>query len=404
MNGWTLCRITWLVMTVAAFVLQGCNGGGGGTEPAAGDFVSATQIASVSKAEAAALFTAAQVPLVPAYDVKIYKIAYLTADQSGALINASGALVVPQNLAAPAPLLSSQHGTTTLKLDVASSAPAAGQPYAHLEALAFGTAGYIAVLPDYIGYGDSGNRFHPYLHANTLAAAVVNLLTAAKTYCATNNIALSGKLFLTGYSEGGYATMAATREIQQKHAAQFTITASAPMAGPYDLSTSLSDVLNSPSYPSPGYVAFAFWAYDRIYALNMLNQVFRPVFAARMDTLFDGTHELAGAINPELSTDIATLFQGQFLIDYRGSGAVALKSRIQENNLNNWTPAVAMRLIHCQGDDIVAFRNSQTAFSNFSSNGAKRFVQLVDPFPPGNHATCAGPAGLAAKSWFDSLR
>ena len=404
MSGWTLRRMTWLVLTVVTFALQGCNGGRGATEPAAGNIVSATQIASVSKAEAAALFIAASVPLVPVYDVKIYKIVYLTTDESGALINASGALVVPQNLAAPAPLLSSQHGTTTLKLDVASTAPAAGQPYLHLEALAFGTAGYIAVLPDYIGYGDSGNRFHPYLHAKTSATAVVNLLTAAKTYCATNSIALSGKLFLTGYSEGGYATMAATREIQENHAAQFAITASAPMAGPYDLSTSMLDVLNSASYPSPGILAFAFWAYDRVYALNVLNQVFRPVFAAKLDTLFDGSHDLASSINPALSTDIATLFQAQFLTDFRGSGAVALKSRIHENNLYNWTPAVAMRLIHCQGDDIVAFKNSQTAFSNFSTNGAKRFVQLLDPFPPGNHATCAGPAVLAAKTWFDSLR
>ena len=404
MNEWTLSRMTWLMVTVVTFALQGCNGGRGGTEPAAGNMVSATQIATVTKAEAAALFTAASIPLVPAYDVKIYKIVYLTNDESGELINASGALVIPQKLAIPAPLLSSQHGTTTLRLDVASTAPAAGQPYAHLEALTFGTAGYITALPDYIGYGDSGNRFHPYLHTKTLAAAVVDLLRATRSYCATNNIALSGKLFLAGYSEGGYATMAATREIQENHAAEFAITASAPMAGPYDLSTSLLDVLSSASYPSPGIVAFAFRAYDRVYALNMLSQVFSPVFAAKLDTLFDGSHDLASDINPALSTDIATLFQGQFLTDFKGSGAVALKSRIQENDLHNWTPAVAMRLFHCKGDDIVSFKNSQTAFSNFSSKGAKRFVQLVVPLPAGNHATCAGPAVLAAKSWFDTLR
>ncbi|MBC7962575.1 MAG: hypothetical protein H7Y05_06490 [Steroidobacteraceae bacterium] len=81
-----------------------------------------------------------------------------------------------------------------------------------------------------------------------------------------------------------------------------------------------------------------------------------------------------------------------------------MKFRIQENDLHNWTPAVAMRLFHCTGDDIVAFKNSQNAFSNFSSNGAKRFVQLVVPLAAGNHATCAGPAVLAAKSWFDTLR
>lgn len=403
MREWSLSRIFLPVAAVIGIALQGCSGGGS-SGPVAGEIVSAAQIASVTKAEATAIFSAAQVPLVPLYDVKIFKVTYLTPDETGALIDASGALVVPQGLPAPAPLLSSQHGTTTLKLDVASTPPAAGQPYTNLAALAFGTAGYVAVLPDYIGYGASGNRFHPYLHARTLANATIDLLKGAKTYCAMNGIALSGKLFLAGYSEGGYATMAATREIQEHHAAEFSITASAPMAGPYDLSTSLSDILGSGSYPGPGYVAFSFWAYDRIYALNLSGRVFMPVFATRLDTLFDGSHDLAGEINPALSTDIATLFQGQFLADFRGNGEAPLKARIQENNLYNWTPAVPMRLIHCAGDDIVAFRNSLTAFKSFSTNGAKRFVELIDPNPAGTHATCAGPAVLTAKSWFDTLR
>jgi pimeloyl-ACP methyl ester carboxylesterase len=405
MNGWTLKGIAWLVLAVGALALPGCNGGGGGgNAPAAGGIVSVSPVAAMTKEQAAAVFSAAALPAAPVFGVNIHKIVYLTPDETGTLINASGALVVPQNLSAPAPLLSSQHGTTTLKLDVASTAPPAGQPYRHLEALFFGTAGYVTVLPDYIGYGDSGNHFHPYLHASTLATSVVNLLRAARAYCATNNIPLSGKLFLAGYSEGGYATMAASREIQERYAAEFPITATAPMAGPYDLTTTLNDILDSPTYPSPGLIAFAFRAYDRVYSLNILTQAFMPVYAAQLDTLFDGTHDLAADIDPALTTNMAALFQSQFLSDFRGSGAAPLKAKIAENNLYNWTPAVAMRLIHCKGDDIVAFKNSQIAFNNFSTNGSKRFVSLVAPVPDGNHVACAGPAILAAKSWFDTLK
>ena len=390
----------WAVVIVVAFALSGCGNGDGG----AGSIVSVDRIASVTKAEAGALFTAAGVPVVPVNDVEILKIVYRTTDEYGAMINASGALVIPLGLTAPAPLLSSQHGTTTLKSDVASVPPAAGQPYRRLEALAFGTSGYVTALPDYLGYGDSGDRFHPYLHAKTLASAVVDLLRAAKSYCAVHDIPLSGKLFLAGYSEGGYATMAATKEIQEKYAGEFSVTASAPMSGPYDLSASLLDILTSATYPGPGFVSFAFWAYDRIYLLNELSQIFMPAFADRLDTLFDGTHELATDINPALSTDLATLFQSQFLAGFRGNGFAALKSRIEENNLHNWAPAVPMRLIHCKGDDIVAFKNSQTAFNNFSTNGSKKFVQLVAPTPDGTHTACFGPAMLTAKTWFDTLK
>lgn len=399
MSGRIFKRMVWLLLTLAALTGQGCNGGG----PVAGDIVSTARIASVTKEAAAAIFAAAGVPVVPAYAVEIHKIVYLTTDESGALVSASGALVVPQDLAAPAPLLSYQHGTTTLKFAVASTAPAAGQPYSNLEALAFGSSGYVTALPDYLGYGDSGNRFHPYLHAQTLAAAVVDLLRGARSFCTTNNIPLSNKLFLTGYSEGGYATMAATREIQEKYSGEFSLTASAPMAGPYDLSASLLAILNRATYPSPAFISFAFWAYDRTYALNLLDQEFQPPFAGQLDSLFDGSQDIA-AVNLALPTDLATLFQNQFLIDFRGTGAALLKTKIEENNLHNWIPTVAMRLIHCTGDDIVSFQNSQTAFNNFNRNGASSLVQLVAPTPDGNHVTCAGPAILAAKSWFDTLK
>ena len=41
--------------------------------------------------------------------------------------------------------------------------------------------------------------------------------------------------FLTGYSQGGHVTMAAHRELETFHTNEFTVTACAPCAGPYDL-------------------------------------------------------------------------------------------------------------------------------------------------------------------------
>lgn len=401
MTKWNFRGVAWAVWALFALTLIGCEESKG---PTAGDVVSVTPIAAVTKAEATGVFAAAGVPVSPAHDVQVFRVVYLTTDETGVLVRASGALLIPRNLTTPAPLLSSQHGTTTLKNDVASVPPQGGQPYNRLEALVFGTSGYITALPDYIGYGESGSHFHPYLHAGTLASSVADLLMAVKTYCNINNILLGNKLFLTGYSEGGYATMAATKVIQEKYAVELPITASAPMAGPYDLSGTLRDIIDSATYPSPGLIAFAFLAYDRIYKLDLIGQAFMPSFAASMDTLFDGNHDLLLDVDPALSTDMNVLFQNRFLTDFRDNGATALKSRIQENDVDNWSPRVAMRLIHCRGDDIVPFKNSLAAFSNFSTNGSRRLVQLVEPAPDGTHLSCAGPAVLAAKSWFDSLK
>jgi pimeloyl-ACP methyl ester carboxylesterase len=94
--------------------------------------------------------------------------------------------------------------------------------------------GYIAVLPDYIGYGDSTAKLHPYLHASTLASATVDMNRAARTFLALPdiNMARNGQFFLTGYSEGGYATLATQRPMQQSLALSFLSSLRKPAPDP----------------------------------------------------------------------------------------------------------------------------------------------------------------------------
>jgi len=367
----------------------------------AGHLVSAAPLVTVSTVEATDFFASAGIPALPCCDIDIYKLSYLTSDESGALVTASGALAVPLDLPHPAPVVSYQHGTTTLSWDVASTAPVDGNLFRQTEAILFGSAGYLTVLPDYLGYGESGHRFHPYLHADTLAGSVVDLLTAARAFCADRRIEVSDKLFLAGYSEGGYATMAATMALQDKHP-EIAVTASAPMAGPYDLSGTLREILAGDHYPGAGYLAFAFWAYDRVYSLGLLDRVIAPPFVSRLDELFNGCNRLVQDDVPALPNEIAALFRDDFLVQFLGEGFDGLKSKIRENDLHDWRPAVPLRLIHSRSDDIVAFHNSLSAFRNFERAGAA--VHLLEPPGEGSHSECALPAMLEAMAWFDTLK
>src|ERR1051326_8920384 len=101
--------------------------------------------------------------------------------------------------------------------------------------LAFATSGYAVAMPDYLGLGDSPG-LHPYHHARSEATASVDMLRAARAFCAANGFQLNGRLFLAGYSQGGHATMALLRELETWHMNEFTVTACAPMAGAYDRS------------------------------------------------------------------------------------------------------------------------------------------------------------------------
>ena len=269
-----------------------------------GVMVSFEEIGSVTRDDIAAQLAEEKIPGIPEYGVTLYRVIYFTQNVDGAEIKASGAVAIPKSHNGPAPLLSYQHGTVSARHRVPS------QEGLDLISMGLGGSGYVTALPDYIGLGES-DTFHPYVHAKSLGTAVVDLLRATRQLCEELSISLNDQLFLAGYSEGGYATMAAHREIEHHYADEFTVTASAPMAGPYNLSeVMVEQILDDRSYPSPGYLPYTLISYERVYGLfGGLASVIKEPYAAQMagsgrkqiglillEKLHPAAHRLAGLI------------------------------------------------------------------------------------------------------------
>ena len=181
-------------------------------------------------------------------DIKIEKVSYPTVGAAGERTNATAALMLPSGDSADCqgdrPILLYAHGTTTDKgYDFSQVAnpqnPAAGE--STLIAANFAAQGYIVVAPNYAGYDDSDLDYHPYLVAQQQSTDMVDALDSARTIIErqkrannTNydNIDDSGKLFIAGYSQGGYVTMATARLLESQNK---PITAIAPSSGPYAL-------------------------------------------------------------------------------------------------------------------------------------------------------------------------
>jgi pimeloyl-ACP methyl ester carboxylesterase len=351
----------------------------------------------MSSGELALLFAQYGLPLMPQSGVVIHKIVYETVDPFGARTMASGAFVIPQNPARAAPLLSYQHGTIVNR----SGAPSAMEGEI-MVGLAFGATGYATALPDYLGLGDSPG-LHPYHHARSEATAVVDMLRAASSFCASNSIALNRQLFLCGYSQGGHATMAAHRELEANHAAEFTITASAPMAGAYDLSgVTTADFLSGRAMPNPYYFPYLLAAYQGIYSLaSSLEEMLAAPYASTLPPLLDGRHD-GSAINQVMPTVPIQILKTEYLEAFRNNPDHVLRRALRDNDLYNWIPKAPMRLYHCHGDRDVIYANSETAYNSFINNGATQ-VQLIDPLPLGDHTAGFFVSMLQAKAWFDSL-
>lgn len=327
------------------------------------------------------------------FDVKVYKIIYTTLNYDGRLIKASGALFVPDKIN-NLPLLCIQHGTQTKRTNVSSQ-----NPFYALEGYIGALLGYYTLVPDYIGLGES-NEIHPYHHASSSANSVIDFIRATRRAANFLNINLNGQVFLIGYSEGGYVTLAAQREIEKNYYNEISITASAPMAGAYDLYLTSQLILRNRFYEQPSFLAYLIYAYNKIYGWNKINEIFNSPYAEKIPSLFDGT-KTTGEINLELTRDLTKLFKADFLIKFQNGTERDFTNALIENSLINFIPVTPTKLFHGDADEYVPYENSIKARDYFNSRGAN--VELIT-IKNGTHITAALPSIIEAIYWFESIR
>lgn len=341
--------------------------------------------------------------VTPTYNVTFYEVTYHTFDHRGQSTLVSGAMCVPVTATPlPVPLVSYQHGTIFERTNAPSNPSATDR----IVAAALATEGYAVTLPDFLGLGTQQSpALHPYLHARSEAIPSVDLLRAGLTHLdSLANLSHNGKLFLVGYSQGGHATLALQRELEQRHNDEFTITASAPMAGPHDLSGVMTDlVLSDTPYASPSYLPYILFGLNTVYNLfDNPSDWLQPPYDTTLPPLLDGEH--AGSeIDAAMPSVPKQIFRPAVLEDFSTNSSNAFRKVLVANDTYRWTPSSDTTFYHCAGDTIVPKSNSNIAYAEFLTRGMTN-VWLVDPAPTADHGEGGIPCFLAAKAWFDTLR
>jgi hypothetical protein len=362
----------------------------------------------------------------PICDVLIYKIQYETVGGANEATTASGALMVPSGLGANCsgsrPIVLYAHGTTTEKsFDMTDLNNAEALALAAV----FASQGYIVVAPNYAGYDTSTLPYHPYLIAAQQSRDMIDALTAARTalpLASASHTKDSGKLFITGYSQGGYVAMATHRAMQ---AAGMTVTASAPMSGPYALAAFADAVfygeVNGGATISTTMLLTAYQAaYGNVYA--NATDVFAPQYATGIGSLLPTTltrselysqgllpqnalfsatapaAQFADITPPPTPTDLAEVFalgfgtgnllQNSYRLSYledaqanpdggfptlttgvaAAAPQLAARQDLLRNDLRNWVPVAPMQLCGGDQDPVVFYFNTQLMQSYWTIN------------------------------------
>lgn len=380
-------------------VLFSCKKDNEDTTPKRGDLISSLKMEeiSTSKIVNGLALTGVSTSLVPQYNVDMYKLTYSTIDGNGDATIASGALFLPQ-ASGTFPMLSYHHGTLTQRTSVPTFA--GSNATEAMVGVLGASLGFISCLPDYIGLGVS-MEVHPYLQSGLSASASIDMLLAVRNYCDQNDISYSKDLFICGYSEGGYVTMATQIELEKTYTTQFSLKASAPMAGPYDVETVAENLLSLQNYSSPALIGFLLYAYSEYYDQVSLSNVFNAPYAAQIPVLFDGNKDLA-TINASLSTNMQTLLNQSYVNDFKTNPSHALRLAFKENTLLNWNPKSPIRLYHSVEDEIVPYTMSVTTDQVLSPKSSST-VDLVT-IQTGSHTVAAVPILLNAMEWFYTLK
>ena len=309
------------------------------------------------------------------YDVDVYRIVYQTADINGDFIEASGAIIVPKNASQPG-LLSIQHATI-FSNDEAPSVDATANSVVTRKAI-FASVGNIVFLPDYLGYGVTVNRPHPYQHKESLATVSYDMIMAGLEFLEANGIEWSASTIdLLGYSEGAFTTLALAQKIEAGPLALQTglISMGAPI---FDLSSTMNYIINNIDEPAECVACYAYFlqSYHEIYSLpRSLSEYFNSPYDERIsEGLFDGSQSAAQVVS-QLPETLTELFTESFIDRYLNGEEDDLTSAVAENNIM-FVPNGDVLLVHGDADGVAPIFNSDDFEDRALQSGITNFTYI----------------------------
>lgn len=336
------------------------------------------------------------------YDVHVYKVVYKTVFKDTEL-NASGIICLP-DASGNFPLLSFQNGTNTLH----SNAPSVNLLDAMFTALqSMSSLGYIILMADYLGFGESTQILHPYYHRESNDAAVADLIHASEEFFIHEKVKAldDGSLFLMGYSQGGWATLSALYALENDQLLTQDIIAASCGAGAYDVIEVAGYIFQLDEYPAPFYLPYFVESHIRNGFLDdELQKFFNEPYASLIPGLFDGSKS-GGAINAELTDSVRLLITPNLRENFEsGEDFISLRNELSVNSVEAWPSETKLMFFHGEEDNDVPSFESYHIFEAFIQQGMDPSqVQLIT-IDSLDHDTGLIPWVISTITSFNELR
>lgn len=253
--------------------------------------------------------------------------------------------------------------------------------YTSIEAKAFRND-YVLVMPDYIGYGATVDRFPPYLHGELTARNCVDMLFAARsTIDSLRPGVYTDSIYIVGFSQGGATALWTLRLLEEQYADRVYVRGCLAGSGPYDVAATYDEAVAEQTVGMALTVPLLVMGTSEAYGLQlrkedfftpMLSEMFEPYIASKRysvltlfgrmsDRRLDRWLTPAGMdkSQPETRRFYLGLLRSSLVhypIDTTSASPATLGSEII---CPTWRPKAPVYVFHSTTDDLVTFRNAE---------------------------------------------
>ena len=230
--------------------------------------------------------------------------------------------------------------------------------------------GYALIIPDYIGYGVTVDKVHPYLVMELTARNVLDMYYAVvpfmeKAGCAPEH----DDIYLMGYSQGGATTMAVQHTIEH-HDEPIKIRRVFAGGGPYDIKYTYDQFVETDwaSYPCAVPIMMQGMVVGNKLNLDMSKLMARHIYR-NLDKWVNSKLYTTNQINALIGTKVTSELLTKVGRDRTSKEVSELYKAMTENSIltYSWTPEAPVFMFHSIDDDVVPFENAMRAKSKWKN-------------------------------------
>lgn len=332
--------------------------------------------------------------------VRLYRVHYdsVVPEQGNKPIRTSGLVAIPdtQTPGVTLPMLSYQHGTVYGKNEVPSQPE--DSPETQLMLAQFGGQGYVVVGADYFGMGNSPQP-EGYMVKGSHQQATFDMLQAGRTVLADMKVN-TGALFLGGWSQGGFVTMAFLEKLEKSGV---KVRAAATASAPLDLFAMLNGYLFHPRPIDANWlnsvIILSTFSFENYYASPGLAR------SVINDEYYEISRKayLREKINPaDLPADLRKLMRKEYL-DPQFLAASPYGRLMSRTTAYSWHYQTPVRNYYGEADEAIPVGVGKLAmtYQQAMGNGNPRVTAISTGAT--NHRATYAVAAPEWKKWFDAF-